>query len=1231
MTKNTLPEESGLPLSTHIIGIGASAGGMEAIHDLFDYMPGNTGFSFVVVQHLSPDYKSLLAELLSKHTEMQVLEARNNMVVEPNSIYVIPSKKLITISQGRLQLNEKVKSRAPNNAIDVFFESLAKDQQKNAVGIILSGTGTDGTKGIESIKREGGIVIVQDPLTASFDGMPNSAVATGYADIILPPEMIGEELIEYIKEAPLVKSLNAFSAEDENILREILDLLNKATRHDFNHYKRPTLFRRLAKRMSEIGVNDLKEYRTYIFSHEDELKILGREFLINVTKFFRDSEAFECLRVEAIPAILANKKLDDPIKIWVVACSSGEEAYSLTMLFREYMEKTGKHFNNIKVFATDIDGEALEVASRGVYREDAIKGIPKDLLKKYFIRENDSYRITPDVRKLVVFANHDVLKDPPFSHLDLITCRNMFIYVNSMLQRKALKKFHFAMNIDSFLMLGPSENIGILKDVMQEVNRKWKLYRCITKNNLVDHETMLVPLEHNVFPKPQRSSSKNALNNLAEIFKDTLLEDRKIAAVIIDKDFNVKQAIGSYKNFIHFPEEGFNFNLLKLVGSDLAVALGVVVRKAIGQNQRAIMKRVVLHEGENIRLVNIIVKPYLQQNEFQQPFISVVLEEQQSEPKTVRTITSDSLGSERIFELEQELTETRENLQAVIEELETANEELQSSNEEMISTNEELQSTNEELQSLNEELHTVSVEHQLKIKELFELNDDLNNYFNNSEIGQVVLDRNLIIRKFSPSAKRMINLIEADIGRPLVDITSNIRNIDFINEIKKVVKTLERIEKEVLTTDNHYYLLRISPYIRRDKTMDGVVINFVDISQSKRLSSIVEGIFESSPNGITAKKAIRDSRNKIIDFEYLAVNEAAERMFNVPTGSLRGKRLIETFVDAKKEYLEIYSRVVENGIPIQLEFFHKSSHRWYETMVVKMLDGVVTTHIDITEKKKSADMIAKNFEELKVASQQLSETNTQLERSNFDLLQFASVASHDLKEPLRKIQAFGNILQSKIKSRLSEGELNYFSKMITASNRMQVLIEDVLTLSKLSDNGLAKEKTDLNRIIKHICDDLEITIKEKNAVIKIGSLPLIDAVPGQMRQLFQNLISNALKFSNKQIPIIQISQKPISASHANALGINANNFIYLYVSDNGIGFEDQYKEKIFGIFQRLHGRNYEGTGIGLAIARKIIENHGGLIYANGVVDKGAEFHIMLPAAENHKSAYNNNVHNSAAV
>lgn len=1201
-----------------VVGIGASAGGMEAIHDLFDYMPENTGFAFVVIQHLSPDHKSLMAELLAKHTEMDVREAEDGMKVEANCIYVIPNKKLITIQNGKLRLDEKLKSRLPNNAVDVFFESLAADCGKNAVGIVLSGTGSDGTRGIEAIKNNGGVVIVQDPLTAAFDGMPNSAVSSGFADLILPPEIIGEELVEYVRESPLARSLTEMSKHNEAVLKDILADVHKTTRHDFSHYKRPTLFRRMAKRMSELGIQSLEEYREYLYNNPDELKTLGREFLINVTKFLRDPEAFQHLRTDVIPEILSRKKADDMIKVWTVACSSGEEAYTVAMLFLEQMTATGRPVGNLKIFATDIDSEALEVASRGNYPKTIARDIPADLLRKYFIEERDTYRISPELRKFVVFANHDVSKDPPFSHLDLLTCRNMFIYVNTALQRRILKKFHFALSLGSYLMLGPSENIGNLREAMQELNRKWKIYRCISKTGVMDQELMSMPLDSKALIPASASHQKNPAGNLSDIFRETLMEERKVCGVFIDKDFMVKQAIGNYKSFLTFPEDNFNFSLLKLVSSDLSVALGVAVRKAIATNQKSVMRGVMVHEAQRMRLVNIIVKPYIQPGEYRSPFLCVVLEEEHEEPRHVKTtVVSNTISStSRLEELERELVDTRENLQAVIEELETANEELQSSNEEMISTNEELQSTNEELQSLNEELHTVSAEHQAKIRELLELNDDLNNYFRSSEIGQILLDGNLLIRKFSPAVTRMVNLIEADLGRSIQDITTNLKGIDLVADVRNVMKAGALRDREVEVTGDRFYLMRISPYVRRDRVVDGVVITFVDATESKRLSSILEGVFQTSVSGISVKRAVRNADQEVVDFEYVVINAAAERFFGMKPGSLLGHTLLEVFPSAKTKYFDTYKSVVDTGVTKSFEYYHQEVDKWFDVTVVKMLDGLVTTHTDITDKKNAAITIARNYEDLKVATQRLIDSNTQLERSNFDLLQFASVASHDLKEPLRKIQAFGNILQSKVQEKLTGAEINYLNKMISASNRMQTLIEDVLTLSKLSNNGLLKDKVDLSKLIKRIAEDLEITIKEKNATIKIDHLPVIEAVPGQMRQLFQNLISNSLKFSGSHPPLITVSQHPISTYEAENLNISIQDFVCIQFRDNGIGFENQYSDKIFGVFQRLHGRNYEGTGIGLAIAKKIVENHGGVITANAELNKGAVFSIYLPVAKN---------------
>jgi two-component system, chemotaxis family, CheB/CheR fusion protein len=1196
-----------------IIGIGASAGGLEPINELFDSMPDDTNFSFVIIQHLSPDHKSLMGELLARHTGMRIMEAEDGMAVKPNCIYLIPSRKIMTLSNGTLQLHEKERSHLPNNAIDTFFESLAKEKGKNAVGIILSGTGTDGTKGIEAIKKYGGFVIVQDPTTADFDGMPLSAIATGLTDLVLAPEMMPEELVEYLKESPF--RLPTFGKDDEAIVDDILNIVKNVTSHDFMLYKKPTITRRLAKNMAEKGFTRIRDYHDHLVNNPDDAAQLGREFLINVTKFFRDPDAFDELKTKIIPSIFSGKKSHDVIRVWVVACSTGEEAYTIAMLFHEYMDNIRNHNYNVKIFATDIDKDALQVASLGCYPELISKDISPERLSKFFTREGHNYRIAASLRKMVVFAYHDITKDPPFSKLDLVTCRNMLIYMNVKLQRYILKTFLFALNPGAVLMLGASENVGVLKDSMKELNKKWKIYKSIGRTRLIDNDTVLSPMKATSLVTSTRNAKpKNAINNLAEIFRETLMEEHRYAGILIDENMEVKHAIGHFKDFMHFPENNLTFNLLKLVPPDLSVALGMCVRKAIHDQDKNILKNVKVQTGRVERSINIIAKPYLQQQEYQQSFVFVILEEDDIERKKIKrpvSRKSDDIDNQRIDELEKELRETKENLQSVIEELESSNEELLASNEEMISANEELQSTNEELQSLNEELHTVSAEHQLKIKELIELNDDLNNYFRNSEIGQILVDKHMIVRKFSPAVTAQINLIESDLGRPLNDITNNLIEVDLISEIRKVMLTNEGTKREVNLKDQRNYLMKINPYIRQDRTIDGVVVNFIDITESKQLNSILEGVFNSSPSGIIVKKAIRNDRGEVTDFEYIAANHAAEKIIG-NAEELHGKR-VRHQSNFDREYFSRYAEVVNTGKNDYFDFFHEASHRWYDVISVKMLDGVVTTFTDITQKKKAADLIAQSFEDLKITSNKLQETNYKLEQSNMDLLQFASVASHDLKEPLRKIQTFGNLLFAKIENKLEANEKNYLDKIISSSHRMQGLIEDVLTLSKLSNTDMPYTRTDLKSVIQHIVDDLEISIGEKGTQIYIGNLPTIEAVTGQMHQLFQNLISNALKFNNSAVPIVKIETRDVKPDEILEYHIDPADHIVICVEDNGIGFEDKYKEKIFGIFQRLHSTSqYQGTGIGLAICKKIVDNHHGFIRAESKPGVGSAFQIILP-------------------
>jgi two-component system CheB/CheR fusion protein len=1196
----------------YVVGVGASAGGLEAINELFDSMPANTGFSFILVQHLSPDHKSLMGDLLSKHTEMQVLLAEEAMPIRPNSIYLIPTAKTMTLKNGKLRLEPKLRDHQPNNAIDIFFESLSADQGEKAVGIILSGTGTDGTKGIQSIKAKGGTVFIQDPATAQFDGMPNSAISSGYIDLILSPDMMAEELGEYLREAPFLKSFNALNNQEEAVLLDILDLIYKHTLHDFANYKRPTIHRRLARRMLEKGIHSIVDYYYYLKGNQEEIKKLCDEFLLHVTRFFRDEEAFDTLKESVIPEILAKKSPHEMVKIWSIACSTGEEAYSLAMLFAECMDNLGRNDTEIKIFATDISQTVIETASKGLYTEEQVKNLSKERLNHFFVAETNQYRVSPQLRRMVVFARHDIAKDPPFSKIDLVVCRNMLIYMNPLLQKNILQKIHFAVNEEGFVFLGPSEHLGILKDVMSDIDKKWKIYRCISKTKVADMEAFSSPTDRTYQSISSiGAKSKNALNNLTEIFKETLLEEFDYAGIFIDKEFEVKQAMGNFKKYMDFPEGNFNFNLLKLVPSDLSVALSTGIRKAIKDNERVVQRHIKVDNGKTHRSVTIIIKPYLIQKTYLQPFLFIILKDDEIEQKVFSTsITPEGYSNQRIEELERELSNTKENLQALIEEVESSNEELQSSNEEIVSSNEELQSTNEELQSLNEELHTVNAEHQLKIKELVELNDDLNNYFRNTDIGQILIDKRLIIRKFTPVATKQVNLIAGDIGRSIVDISTNMPDLNFVNDIKGVMQSGMAMEKEVQMEGDRTYLMRIAPYLRQNSTVDGVVVNFLDVSEVKKLNHFLQAVLNSSANGIVALKPLRNAAGVIEDFDLSSFNREAIAMLGLTNGTSAPK-FSQVFGAFKPELTEEFIKVIESSETVIFEDRNKKTGQWFEFIAVKMMDEVVITVSDITDRKSSSEKIEKGFQDLKVASRELELSNYKLQQSNFDLLQFASVASHDLKEPLRKIQVFGNMLKGKIADKLDRSEVNYLDKMVNSSNRMQMLIDNILVLSRLSQQDTKHVEVDLNSVIGQIIDDLEISIREKGVHMQVEHLPVIKGIPGQMHQLFQNLISNAIKF-NQGKPEIGIRTAEIPDEWLREFNIHPDAYLAIQVKDNGIGFDERFGQKIFGVFQRLDPTHYEGTGIGLAIVKKIVDNHKGFIKAKSKKGEGAVFTILLP-------------------
>lgn len=969
----------------YLVGVGASAGGLEAIHTLFDHFPSNSSFSFVIVQHLSPDHKSFMAELLSKHTQMQVQEAAHDMPTKPNCVYVMPSGKQLTVKRGRLHLAEKVRNREPNFAIDVFFESLAKDQGRCAIGIILSGTGTDGTKGSKAIKAAGGMVVVQEPQTAKFDGMPNSAIEAGLADYILSPEAMPPEIMEYTRQIPLVKTLTETPANSqEQVLQEILDLICTHTKSDFKDYKEGTIVRRLHKRMAQVQVDSLEAYLTYLHANPGEIKQLCQEFLIGVTKFFRDAEAFEILKQTVLPQIMAAKAPNETVKIWVAACSTGEEAYSLAMLFWEYCLEI-KREPLLKIFATDIDQRAINKASKGIYPASIAKDVSAERLARFFYEKGSKYIINADIRKTVVFAQHDLQKDPPLSKLDLITCRNMLIYLNPSLQKKVMAVFPYALQLNGYLFLGPSENIGDLKPLFTEEDRKWKLYRKVKESARTQPHygaSEYQPALRTPAKLPVKTPEYSPFN---ESFIDAVADRYKITGLYIDENYQLLHGIGDIDQFLKFPSKRLQFNLLKAVPKELAVVLSVAVRKVLRHNQAEEMRQVALKIGQKNQVVQVTVKP-IELGRNQARVILILLQEIGSVRRTVKAVNPTHIPDSDLYNqltaLELELKDAHENLHLTVEDLSTTNEELQSSNEELMSSNEELQSSNEEMQSLNEELHTVNSEHQIKIKELQELNEDLDNYIRSSNIAQLFLDHHLVIRKFTPTVKDIINIIESDLGRPIHHLSHNLRYSRFLEDIKQANNTSAEIEHELETSTGKYFLMRIIPYLKYDSHKDGVVLSFVEITTLKTLSNVVQGVLNSSFNNIMAFQAVRDERDNIIDFSWILLNKKAEEWLGKSQVELVNSSILASLPFLKKSGLfRKFADVVASGKHLHLEQHLEMNGQkgWYEIAGVKMGDGLTITMGEITQKKSSEEKTLLAYEDLKRAESELIKLNNKLE------------------------------------------------------------------------------------------------------------------------------------------------------------------------------------------------------------------------------------------------------------
>ncbi len=910
-----------------IVGIGASAGGLEAFEQFFNAMPPDSGLAFVLVPHLDPQHKSVMSDLLKRNTSMPIVQAENGMRVKANSVYIIPPNKDMSILQEYLHLLEPARIHGIRHPIDFFFRSLAEDQREKAIGIVLSGTGTEGTLGLRTIKGEGGLVIAQDPATAKYDGMPASAVATGLVDYVLAPDKMPGQLVKYARRTVLLPAKRLPpEAKPADLLQKIFILIRAQTGHDFSKYKQNTVVRRIERRMAIHQIERLEDYVAYLRNNPHEVDELFKELLIRVTNFFRDADAFDTLKKKVLPSFFKNRPPDAPVRVWTPGCSTGEEAYSLAMIFHEYLQlQKNRGKSKVQIFATDIDNGAIEAARSGLYSESITVDVSPERMMRYFVKKGNMYKIKDEIREMVVFAVQNVIKDPPFSKLDLITCRNLLIYLNTDLQKRLLPLFRYSLNTDGVLFLGSSETIGDRSDLFSVIDKKWKIY----KARRLD-ASLMAPLDFHPTPPAHQADRPGAAvaNKLGEITleglaEQFLLEQHTPPCVIVNEQGDILYLHGRTGKYLEPAPGKAQMNVIEMAREGLRQDLRAVLRKAALRRERAVAEGVQIRNNGGFQTVNLIVTS-VRKPAYLEGLLLIVFQEV-PESKGAKTVKSRSAagerGDRRNAELEYELKTTRERLQTTIEELETSNEELKSANEELQSANEELQSTNEELetskeelQSVNEELVTVNAELQSKIDELTQLNNDMTNLLSSTQIATIFLDNNLRIKRFTPTMTRVINLIQSDVGRPVSDIVSKIDYPDLEKDADEVIRTLKSSEKMVESKSGHWYLTRIMPYRTIANVIDGVVITFVDITDQHRLKEEAHrlaAICASSPDAIVGL-----TKEGLI----ASWNTGAERLFGYTAEETEGKALALLFPgDSSEEIASIVERLQTGELPAARE------------------------------------------------------------------------------------------------------------------------------------------------------------------------------------------------------------------------------------------------------------------------------------------------------------------------
>jgi two-component system CheB/CheR fusion protein len=1217
-----------------VVGIGASAGGIEAFTQLLSHLPIDTGMAFVLVQHLAPHQESMLSVILSRTTRMPVTEVQDGMKVEPNHVYVIPPNAKMTIADGTLRLMPREQVRGQFMSVDAFFLSLAENRGDKAIGVVLSGGDADGARGLEEIKAAGGITFAQSEDTAKVSSMPSTAAATGQVDFILPPQAIAEELAKISRHPYVTRPAPARIVEEqpngEDALTTIFSLLRTITGVDFTHYKQTTLKRRIVRRMALYKLERLEDYVRYLQEHPAEVMALYQDVLINVTSFFRDPEAFEALKTQVFPVITRDKSPGSPIRIWVAGCSTGEEAYSIAICLLEFLaDQVAKP--PVQIYATDVSEMVINKARTGLYKLSQLGDVSQERLQRFFVRVEDSYQVCKAVRELCVFARQNLNNDPPFSRLDLITCRNVLIYLGAALQKKLLPTFHYGLKPTGFLMLGTSETVGDSTDLFDLVDKKHKIYaRKLASSrlnlDLTASQYALDPLSL----QPAVSEEAQSDLSLQKEADRIVLQQFTPVGVIINADLEILQFRGQTSAYLEPAPGRASLNLLKMAKAELRLELRTMIHQAKKQEIPICKTSILLQEGERTRQVKIDVIPFKASATTRESHFLVLFEDTspllalnpvaQSSPP----VSNESDNQSEIAQLRQELARTKEHLQSIIEEQQATNQDLRAANEEILSSNEELQSTNEELetakeeiQAANEELNTINDELHRRNLEANQVSNDLQNLLSSTNIPILMLDENLCIRRFTPLAQHLFNLIAGDVGRPLRDINHNLNLSNLEEQILEVINTLNAREQEVQDQQGHWYDLRIRPYRTIDNKIDGAVVILVDIDALKRSTQQLQ----DSRN--YAEAIVETMRDPLVvlnaNLEVITANRAFYSMFQVNSGDTE-QRLIFDLGNQQWNIPGLRSLLEEilpntNAFEIHdFEVVHEFEQIGYKVMLLNAYrmpqadqqDMILLSISDITDRKRLEA-------ELNQSLMQEQSARASAESANRAKDEFLSTLSHELRNPLNSLLGWAQLLRA---PNLDPTRLAQGLDVIERSARTQAqLIEDLLDISRITSGRLRLNFSliPLTPIVEAAIEGIRISAEAKQIDLQFTNQSSTFTVQGdstRLQQAIWNLLSNAIKFTpNGGRVEVRLEQSPTSRRSTPA-------YAQITITDTGIGISPEFLPRIFERFEQADSsqtRSNAGLGLGLTIVRHLVELHGGTVEAHSAGEgQGSTFIVKLP-------------------